>query len=67
MNMTKPAALRLLRLRDSEETTIDGVVWLRLGDEFKASPHGGDGDFDFECWFVDRDEVREFSRQGGVL
>ena len=60
----KPENIRKLRaLNDCEEVEIDGAIWLRLTDtnEWKVSPHGKQGDFDRDAFFVEDEEIEDFA------
>jgi hypothetical protein len=57
--LTPETAQKLLRLADDDYIDIGAATWLRLGCEFKFSPKGVSGDFDTDCEWWDRNEVRE--------
>jgi len=70
MVMEKPTptqATQLLRLAEGEELVVEGEVWTRFDDEFKVSPHGEAGDYDKDCAWVDRADVREVSHAGDAV
>lgn len=50
---TGPEAKALLALGIMGEMNIRGIAWIRLEEDFKASPHAPDYDRDCQWWSVD--------------
>jgi hypothetical protein len=47
----------LKALKSGDDTEINGVTYLRIFDEWKASPHGSKGDFDTNCYWLTEEEL----------
>jgi hypothetical protein len=59
--MTKSEAKQAMRLKDFCDMTLaDGTSVLRMDEEFKFSPWGADNP-DKDCFWLDRDEVRDIA------
>lgn len=75
--LTQTEIRKILSLKDGEETLSDsGETWTLfrnyVGDldaggsdewEYKVSPKGKEGDYDTDCYWVLRDEVKEWKNK----
>jgi hypothetical protein len=58
IKITPSDARKLLALADGEEIIVKGAAWLRLDSEIKVSPAWRSGDYDRDCAFLDRGDLR---------